>query len=139
MSEDLTELLARVESASGPDRELDALLWCLAEGAEYERPSTQRETFLYRIGDIYHRCNDYPAYTASLDDALALVERVLPGWDIQLTLLATLGPQDNRTPRNRVVLLSNSEDALIDGEGATPALALLAALLKALTQPKDPR
>ena len=142
MSEDLTELLARVEAATGPDAVLDRLVVeaCKADGLCRECWGLGGE-HIRGDGRRCDRCQRTyaDAVTGSLDCALALVERLLPRWDIQLTLLATLGPQDNRTPRNRVVLLSNSDDTLIDGDGATPALALLAAMLTALTQQKDPR
>lgn len=58
----LSELVDRVEAATGPDRFLDARI-----RATLEMPEQPVLT-------------DCPAYTASIDAALALVERKLPGW-----------------------------------------------------------
>lgn len=65
---DLEELLERVEKATGPDRLLDARL---------------RDKFYQPYG---HKNPTEPirAYTASVDAALALVERVLPKSDVSL-------------------------------------------------------
>lgn len=77
---DLNELLEHVKATTGPDREIDAdlfsafgegfLLWddgepLFVKGA----PSSFRQTRY-----------DVPEYTASIDAALALVDRVLPSW-----------------------------------------------------------
>jgi hypothetical protein len=71
----------------------------------------------------------WPAYTTSLDAAIALCERVRPGWTI-----ARLGQDDykqwhcelregHQTSYNRVVIVMKF---------ATPAAALLAALLRSV-------
>lgn len=104
---DLSSLLTRLEGAEGPDREVDFDL-CAAlqeKGA---------------LGIIAH----VPKLTASLDAALALAERVLPGHrtvveqahDKTGWAMIQTGPE---TPRNMT-------------DGPTPALALLTALLRAL-------
>src|SRR5438105_1932936 len=90
MTTDLSALIERVEKATGPDRELDEALalafgWRLREIVlvrtvlEWERPTG----FRLPIGTMA----DPPFFTASLDAALALVERVLPG--AQTTLIVT--------------------------------------------------
>lgn len=100
----LTELLARVEAATGPDRELDRLLakqfgWHRVE----PRNTTSKkggwiapEDFMGLNSDGSPRLDslhgttiwsDVPRLTASLDAALALADRVLPGWDIELSRL----------------------------------------------------
>lgn len=84
MEERLIGLLGRVRSASGPDRELDVDLEVLFPFdrtiSHSRRPSSVRGkvTFRYNSGSS----GTYLAsrYTASIDAALALVERVLPGW-----------------------------------------------------------
>lgn len=109
MSTDLQALLERVEGASGPDRELDARLWCWSTGTEFIKIADGSEAYgdLCREGEhgygwkskvvrgalvLRHsepqdrgnqtQCwSNWPpashAYTASVDAALALVERVL--------------------------------------------------------------
>lgn len=131
----LEELLKRVDESSGPDWELDGLLYGMA------RNLTPRDTFITIDNfQFVHPDDDaksyyvaicmVPAYTASLDSALALVEEKLPGWrwtralDGQITLWmpagTTLSAQRGRQP-----LL------------ATDALTMTGALLRALISQKD--
>lgn len=103
---DLVDLLERVRSATGPDRELD-------------------EALRVQLG--------YPPkpwnYTASIDAALALTERVLPGW-----VWLKKSPKVISLYRP----LTDEEDAAkawakhYDGTGATAPIAILAATLSAL-------
>lgn len=70
-------------------------------------------------------CAEYycsPPYTASLDAITGLIERELPGveWDIT-----------NVYGMNRAAVGLNFEDGPEYGEGATPALALCIAFVKA--------
>lgn len=66
----------------------------------------------------------FPPITASIDAAVALVEKMLPGWDYLVCRLsggpagAEVGPPDSFQQ--------------VKADGATPALALIAALLRAL-------
>ncbi len=129
----ISELIERVEGATGPDRELDAAI-CRHTRHTAEQPDgSWLETF---DGGYRHTINP-PALTASLDAALALCERVLPeAWP---------GFQ-----RNRVTDPARAWSAWLEifPEGAkdydtydfnapTPALALILAMLQAL-QAKDP-
>ena len=82
-------LIEKLEKAEGPSRELDAQIWLetspgvtrsvqhvvSATGAwpPYDIDETRDET---------GRLITVPAYTASIDAAVALAERVLPGWRI---------------------------------------------------------
>lgn len=69
---DMTTLERRLEEATGPSRELD---WAIADATGYfdafERVGYDRHNF---------DDDDLPRYTSSLDAAVALVKRVLPGW-----------------------------------------------------------
>ena len=101
---DISELIERVKAATGPDRELDEAI------RFYFDPK----------GSRYYSENS--AYTASIDAALALVERVLPEHDWilghtngGLTIHCQLGPDADKM-----------------AFGDTPALAILLALLTAL-------
>lgn len=131
---DLAELLERVKAASGPDRETDVALWlAMTPGATY-RTTRAKHTATGREWDINEsRVNggalvEVPTFTASLDAALALVERVLPE-DRIVTAGAIVA---NGTSRGMASVTTVANRASHTANGATPALALLAATLSAL-------
>lgn len=97
----LQELIARLEKATGPDRELD-------EAIRFELQTQNTSQW------------NGPFYTSSIDAALTLLPR---GWDYILT--AGSGEYANASigPANKV-----SE---VYGEAPTPALAFSIAALKA--------
>lgn len=81
---DLSELLERVKATTGPDREIDGLLAIAFAPEGEERAELGEATKLY--GKYWYR-HQYgegsqlsPHFTSSIDAALALVERCLPGW-----------------------------------------------------------
>lgn len=128
------ELLERV-LAKGPSEELDAHILCALaapEGSVVEQSRFNGAWCIYTArGRLWekrgwHRPEGW-ALTASLDAAVALVERVKPGWAVQMTRqgdgegAARLWPQ-NYTGEQYCATC------------ATPALALIAALLRSLTQ-----
>ena len=123
---DLTDLIARVEKLEGPDREVDALLADTfmerAEVNDVRRWGWVRWRFPGEKGA--HKTN----FTASLDAALALVERVLPGWGAEFS---TMPP----TAR-----LFDGQAAGLDyyAEHETIALALILVLLRALESTHAP-
>lgn len=117
---ELTELLTRVEMATGPSRSLDLDLHIalgLAEsGAEEWGPYLRRRSLAKTVD----------AYTYSIDAALVLVKQKLPesDWAVSggkgLLCEATIWPQ---TDRNHEVV----------GKASTPPLAIIGALLRALS------
>lgn len=111
------DLLPLIEAARAPDRGLDKAIW----------HKLIFDPALEKSDDAYLRLvgSGYPAYTASLDAALALVSRALPGWDWDRTL-DVMAVYDPRRPG-----LSRAE-AGKEAWAKTPALAIIAALLKAL-------
>jgi hypothetical protein len=124
-TESLSDLLVRVEGAGGPDRYIDfwttVLLW--EPDAEDDIAMIEADIELVGIEEMWIAM----PFSGSLDAALALVERVLPeanchGYD--------------KTPDHVEAYVSRNcaKDGhwLYEGRGATPALALLAAMLKAL-------
>jgi hypothetical protein len=119
---DLTSLSERVEGAGGPDRELDAALACAVDPgrAGYWPNPVIPDGALVNDNGIMCRAE---AYTASLDSALGLVDRVLPG--------AGLLIGRHQTPETRPWARIGPWNAP-DATGATLPLAVLAALLKAL-------
>lgn len=126
---DLAALLARVEGASGPDREIDAEV-CLAFGAAVEEP--QRNRFGEIIVPAWwtmpgasraiwpHRTTPW-FVTASIDVTVRLAEKVLPGWAWSV---------GNRTVGGQAYVMKRGE-GLIEGKAPTPALALVAAIIRA--------
>lgn len=83
----IADLIDRMEKLEGPDREVDADLDVALFGGEtvwkqanytMESYPASRRLSKYHVGGF---ANEHvPIYTASLDAAAALVERVLPGW-----------------------------------------------------------
>lgn len=130
--EELEALLARVESATGPDREIDLALMILGWGGPRERYLTD-ELDRLAFGEQWK-------FTASLDAALALVERVLPGRDIDLELRE--GMQDGQVHRftDATIYAQAYSDDKRDFKafGNSPALALLTALLRAKAKDAQP-
>jgi len=118
---DVTGLVERLEKATGPDREIDAAIRAQLG-----------------ISEGYHA---HEFYTASLDAALALVERVLPGWRVQFWQQRS-GSWHVRLIRDAhyALVTTEDEDRTRDGDNeiagarSTPALALCLAALKALAQ-----
>lgn len=137
----LPDILRRVEEATGPDRALDVEI-ALATCSELQRASTA-----FGLGVVWSPTPNEPGsfdiaevdtFTASVDAALALIERSHP------ETLDHLGPGFKGLPATVVALVqfySGKWSARITDvmSGAvktatcdTPALALLAALLRSL-------
>lgn len=129
----LEELRKRVEACgAGGDREIDAEIACAldgydsvevvrdAEGLESDAPIA-----VWVVTGIYRDDPDY--YTSSLDAALALVERKLPGW----TWVVGMGPEFARASLSDV---RDFRERHTEAHAPTPALALIAALLKAQSE-----
>jgi hypothetical protein len=142
-----TDLLRRVREAVGPDRELDRdLFWSfepVQSGIAFAnaamglaRPMDHTQPIPGALGRLGVEVSA-PLYTASLDSALALVERVRPG---QKWMIASVGYdagvwQDGKAG-------AYLYDPILTpprwkGFAATPALALLAALLASPANPDE--
>ena len=105
----LTALRERVIAAKGPDQKLDSAIWLKTS----------------------HQCKDHgidgwTKYTASIDAALALVGRMLPGhgWSV--------GSDFARQGQPFATIGYDEEDRRGSAFAHTPPLAILAALLSAL-------
>lgn len=137
---ELQSLLERVEKEKGTDREIDADLDVALRGGEIQwrqanytmdmHPVARRPSGNH-LGGYEHE--HVPLYTASIDAALALAERVLPGWDYEITGIRAHGA---------VAILwkegwRDDWERATRSESATPPLAILAALLKALIAQKQ--
>lgn len=120
---DQADLIAKLSEATAGSRELSAEVVCAANGW------TLREWFSAR-DFIYIRSNGNPVYsgaddtapvTTSVDAALALIEKRLPGW------YWGAGP-------GTATLLDEKMPGMfrVDARGATAQLALCIALLRSL-------
>jgi hypothetical protein len=132
-------LLLRITEAAGPDRELDALIevaarWELAAKAGLA-PQHRARWQAGSLGQVYDGNTGYDAapVTASVDAALALVARLLPGWSWTGGHIA----RDDGKGGHWAVLYSLIERGQASGDGMfkSAPLALLAALLEALEGP----
>lgn len=115
------ELLERVLAAKGPDREIDLDVFLACGCAQAQPPPF--EIVLYPDGSRIP--GDRAPVTASLDAAVALVERVRPGWELDISIENGVG-----TAR----LISPLQDICTEpAVKKPPALALIAALLRSMT------
>lgn len=140
---DLTPIIARAQALTEPSREVDALI---AVALKWELPAPMGEcSASLRIPMKWDHCEPgtywlvqrsgsslrtAPAFTASTDAALALAERVLPGWTIQL-LVGT---------GRRVAILSHQagdNERWSEAEGANIAIAICIATLEAKMEDED--
>lgn len=131
---DLTALRQRLEAATGPDREIDSaiLQWELDSLSDAERMRRAEAAWAER-GTPQQGKGPPLNYTASLDAAIALVERVLPKWWLESMSDEISAMLDNK-PKFlgcAVDLASYRRDA--QGIAATRPLAVLSALFAALT------
>ncbi|MFZ2252645.1 MAG: hypothetical protein WAW13_00555 [Minisyncoccia bacterium] len=129
-----TDIIDRLESATGPDRELDALACRLAAPKDWEKYRNWAAMPSGAPPDIMDRdaVRWVPAYTASLDDSLALVGEKLPGWRWEMAH----HPRMTREHRYVFEIEAPSEDSAT-ALAPTPALAVLLALFRALEANQD--
>jgi hypothetical protein len=123
----LADLIARLEAATGPDRDLDLGILNALYGNDWRWVDDEREwvtTDEYGVGAPGNPVCSLLPYTASLDAAMTLVPEgtaVVIGW----------GQTPDTRPWARLAKPWNGADAT----GATPAIALCIAALKARSQP----
>lgn len=82
----MLDLIKRLEEATGPCRELDArlLLWEHPSLGSYPWMQTSIGKWIRKDGNA--SIVSAPNVTSSIDAAVALAERVLPGWGFKLTM-----------------------------------------------------
>lgn len=128
---DLAGLVERVGKASGPDEQLDL---DIAEAVGVIHRDERGKLFMPDDfgGRVYGGLGDHILVgdlTSSIDAALALVAKVLPGAaDYSISVWLVAGNHDRPTARIW------NDDVEFRSRGANPALALLLALLSALTK-----
>ena len=110
-AKELAGLIERLEKATGPDGAIDDLLYWTLKQHPAKGPFAR-----------------IPAYTDSIDAALGLVERVLPGW---MWYVGSVGEND----MPQATITEPVEDCRdFVGHAPTAPLAILLALLRALAQ-----
>ena len=82
------DIIERLEKAEGPDRLIDVLVGYAADYVVEDislRERMDRHGVEYMLEKVDRGFNSIwpllPRYTASIDAAIALVERMLPGWN----------------------------------------------------------
>lgn len=124
---DLTELLERVEAATGPDRRLSEDIACLLGGYSIAREELGKRWFLYpgqnpaEAQFVSYLQTWTPDYASSLDAAVSLCKRVLPGW-----AWSARDWLDGDKPMAQVF-----GPFVYSANAATPSLALCAAIIRA--------
>jgi len=122
------DIIARLEKAEGPDRLIDVLVGYAADYVVEDislRERMDRHSVEYMLEKVDRGFNSIwpllPRYTASIDAAIALVERMLPGraWTINQSGVAEI-----RHPTLR--------ERDVTGFGRSPQLGALIALFRAL-------
>jgi hypothetical protein len=137
-AEGLRALAERVEGLTGPCREMDG---DVAEALrlpphELARCSSRRGFWYRQVADADFDTWEAPTYTASLDAVVALIAEKLPGF---LWMVGHAG--DTRPGQYAAILMPPPALTGVDvaRTNATPALALLAATLRAIKEKTDDR
>jgi hypothetical protein len=139
----IPEIIEALEKAEGPSRGIDAEISMTALGMRMENKLAdypdEVPVFVVHDGNSSGSIEVmFPRFTSSVDAALALHERVLPGWFWRCgeTPLFPKGwAYVSRTDASNCD--KKDEAASSDGKAASPAIALCIATLKAL-QAKEP-
>lgn len=147
MTGDLVALAGRVERASGADRELDAEI-ALATAYAGCRRRTAESNHRLPVENQFGHGFFPPSYTTSLDAAMSLVPE---GWAIDKLSMWPASPESASNlsaPQSHCHMVGTSvqrmgrkmvwghggSDGRVDATAATPALALVAAALRARAQ-----
>lgn len=152
---DVSELIGRIEAATGPDRETDIdlcialnYLNCIDDAPLNLRRAPDDPGWLdyefVQDGKSVECTDEAPALTASIDSALALVERCLPDhqWGVGSAGIRSGAHPDGNAAyvdgfRAHVTKRSPLRPMPVVGTARTAPLAILSALLRALEE-KEP-
>lgn len=137
MPRDFMDIISRLEKADGPSRELDADIAHIdgvpcQSRRDRNGKSKGRQWMVDSFGGVQTWAGNPPAYTASLDAAISLTEKMLPeaGWQGG----GNLPEEDGRI----VAIFQLWFDDGVGGMSThkVPAIALLLALFTALQEGK---
>jgi len=134
----MTDLITRLSKLGAPDREVDAEIAVLFSGdpdAYVVRPNEgamfSHKPGWFATGD--NKSHKSPEYTTSVDAAIALAERVLPGWTFEhigQDYIRASGLDNDVMPMGWTVEISDGSQT-IQGQAPTLPLAICIALLRA--------
>lgn len=125
--EGIRGLLERVERATGPDAQLDEALTAFGEGAERVEDATFDHKHGYARDGFWVSIGPIKPFTASIDAAFALVERLLPGSNYGV----------DKTDEGDELTWFDATAGEGFAQHNTAPLAILCALLKALPTSKQ--
>ena len=149
----ITDLIERLEKAEGSDREIDCYLWVMAKGGDARMHYiSDKNEFVWERGidgmwiRAVERFKTVQRFTLSLDAAIELAEKALPGWGWRVATCAVsddawVFPDFNSPVHGERLKREFRED--IDWADLTdvdlrpagrPAIALCIAILKAKQQ-----
>lgn len=132
---DVQGLIEKAEAATGPDRLTDAMLHLMIEPELGTEPWFQPDVgwWVYR-GDGQKDDRHAPAYTASIDAALALMERVHDGgepvakYPLEMTLSSVGKPSENGPWRCAIWTGNDDTDGVYRFARSAPLAIILATL-----------
>lgn len=144
---DLTSLIEKLEKAEGPSRDLDVeIMNTLAPRSPDEKRLFDGKVYPATWGAVGQVCDhiryfvEAPFLTSSIDAAVALAERVLPGWGWGIEsnthhIKACLNPEYGEPvcQHPHWAAVSNTSGRQFE-DAASPAIALVLATLRALQQ-----
>lgn len=134
----MSEIVERLEKLTGPDPAVDEAIHVNVSGVTAEWQE-------YKQANAYHKDGSWvsigpiPPYTASVDAAVALVEKVLPGWARYVEYIDGIDPKFKEHPAQADLWLipARSQGRKVErfrASAPTEPLALLLALFRALAQ-----
>lgn len=137
--DDIASLLERVKAATGPDRALD---WYVADATGHQSFNTSIQGMWPPFMKGSRADKAVPTYTASIDAALGLVGRMLPGWKWGVASVSVRTgekspegyPRYGEGFRAHVTEFSGLRPMPSVAEAQTAPLAILAALLTSLKE-----
>ena len=142
---DLSSLIARLEKAEGPSRDLDAYIHFRDRVSRIEKIAAAKTGHINIQGSDFSGGTvllgeNVPVYTSSIDAAVSLATRVLPGWGWGVEskthhIMACLNPEFGEPVGKHPhwAAISNVSTRTFE-DAATPAMALVLATLRALQQ-----
>jgi hypothetical protein len=118
---DLTALISALEKATGPDRELDAMIYCWDGGYNFIRIADRTKNIIVRVDGFKEvQSRNAPYCTANIDAALAFMRALLPKDSVFAVL-------DSRGHCRVRIDLDTEQSAY----GATLPIAIMLATLRA--------